>query len=223
MQASQIPQLGIHYFPVNNIFTCEELANINLECETLAPTFCNEVHEIYYTGEKKLEFSLEHELKMPHLELPDVIHYLYVKLINRFANEIKLVGKHTISFLWLRLKPYSNRSCSQNWHFDKGTDKTMVVVLKNDFAYSKGVGLNIAVNKDQGVFSGSRFTDEQREVAPLDDQWISVPYEPGIIVVAEKGKIIHEMSHLAPQNFAPHGSKTRVIVQIKLMDSNWLP
>lgn len=177
-----------------------------------------------------LSFSALHKLEGESIFWSEIglknpfLQKVYRILLNRFAEELSLVGRHTICMQVTKYWPKCNRTTSQGWHFDLATSYTMGMEIYNDFprANKDDKGLDISYNAIPGPFSAVLRCREE-DASPLNGAYTSLSYprNGALIFQGKQGGVIHRMSTLAAKIFPADKPDSRATVQIFLNDPHW--
>jgi hypothetical protein len=224
-------QLKKYYFKVNDVFSSEERQNILAIFNQMTPIleFSGNGFDMLCTVPlQRLIFSTSHEMERPFSVFWDYdylnsIQDVYINSINRFARELGLIGSHTITFKVIRLHSKNGKPFNGGWHYDVKTSKTLVIMLKNDYKYLNGKGLNIAFNGHQGPHNPNKVS---AYCFPKNDEYISAKYKDGIMLDNDFGGIIHSTPELDfdPKQLDEESivyNRQRTYIQIKLFNPNW--
>ncbi len=214
-------------FKTYDIFSEDQLPTVKLICRNLQRLFGNETTDMvvkltHQTGQFSLTHALSETINIPSGYEPhlDQLNEIITPFVNRFAKELKWVGKHEFDFQIFRYTPQSHTEYKQKWHYDQGSINSMIMVVENDFEYVDGLGLNLAYNPLNGPYNPNTHTDELNLYAK-DDQYASTNYprNGAIVISSGEGRLIHCMTTLGKRVFDTPKSMVRTILQIK--DRKW--
>lgn len=227
------PEYGRDYRCIDDLFSEETGQYIeeffsSPEADAL-PGIVREHRKIYYTArEIPLYFSAGHELENPESVCPKnaglalALEEITLLALSRFAQELKLQGRHLITCQMVSYTPPSDLTLGQGWHFDLGAKETMVAVLQNDFStIVPNAGLDLSVNTVESVFNPFELSKDADAVP--EPEYLVVPYPRygALFVHGRQGKIIHKMSSLAARTFPKERPLKRTIIQIFRRDEEW--
>ncbi len=183
---------------------------------------------IHYAARNvSLYFSDSYQLENPtsvcpsNVGLSPILEEIIILSLSRFAQELKLQGKHIINCQISSYTPSSGTTLSQGWHFDVGAKETMIAVLQNDFStVNPNAGLDMSLNTVDAVFNPFELSKDE-EAIPKKCLSLSYPKNGALFVHGRQGKIIHRMSELAARTFTKEQPCKRTIIQIARRDENW--
>lgn len=228
LSPKKFPQEGVDFLRVKNILPLEDFNTLANKVkyvpaiETIKEdeTDGNRKQFLFSvelaTTFQKLAFSPSYELKDKneiHKKTNDnFINNVCIKLLNKFANELKLSGTHSFRINFMRLLPRPDTAASQAWHIDTDSRYTMVMELHNDFSREKGIGLDMY----------------HKDCEKPHENFLSINYPVNGAIIFDNRKVVHRMSTLAPKDFTLHSNRnsllsqacTRTIVQLVLKDEN---
>lgn len=160
-------------------------------------------------------------------DLKPVAINIFSSAIERFAEELKLVGNHYIRcdirgfFVNLpQSKMGSPLTHNLGWHWDYCSHSSMVTEIFSDF---DPAGILFARNINPPPLPDCRKPASHYDAHPNEETFLAVDHieNSGIIFSAEQGGIIHvPIPPSVPQN--QYGLLMRAVLQVVLLDKEWL-
>ncbi len=222
-----------HYRTIHHIFdSLEENENsfrkkstsLGEWCSRLKSIDTNEYAEILYRLKKTVDFSAEHRIRKDNnlwnhqLNETLLMKSFCLLLINRFGEELKLVGNHKISFRVDRLHLNKIGNCCSNWHYDNSTSMALSMIIQNDFEQLGRHSLNIAYNCAIKDSNGKKCNHSQKLMPMVNSvESVEYPSDGAILINNMKGQIIHRMTPLTALNH----EGALIVAQVQLKDSEW--
>lgn len=201
---------------INNIFSENAYQEISEWCTTLRPYNGDKIlashEEIWFSESYKPEpETFVSFIQKGYPKDNHKLNALVFKLLERFAEELKLTGLHNI-----RVGIYQNFSKRKWWYESEAKHIMLMVFQENCFNPNTGESqLNIAENDAIGPFCPQAFLDLNTITPKTNYHSVSYPKNGAIVYDQLQGQIIYQ--HKVPELKL----NNTTVIQMTVRDPDW--